>query len=130
MYKKIILTVTIVICTLAIAYTAIISIETDDDTTDNTSYSQYNNTPIAQTDTNIQQYTEGTNISDIKEYRIQSADSRLNIYQIYSNGYKELIQSVEINTSVLPEEDRQQLEQGIITANYNEVCSLIEDFSS
>ena len=133
MYKKLVLPITAVICTMFIIYTVIISTGSDNDTTEDKSSIHHKipaDNDITSADTDITGNSSETSVSDIRAYEIQSKDNKLNIYQTYSNGYRELIQSVDINTSVLPEKDRIQLNEGIITESYDEVCSLIEDFSS
>ena len=76
--------------------------------------------------------TNGNYVSSagISGYTMQCTDNRLNIYEMYDNGHRELIQTVDINAAVLPDEDRAQLEQGITTESYAKICSMIEDFSS
>ena len=133
MYKKLIISIASIVCTILIAYTVIISTDSDNDTTEDKSSIHHKipaDNDITSADTDITGNSSETSVSDIRAYEIQSKDNKLNIYQMYSNGYKELIQSVDINTSVLPEKDINQLNEGIITENYDEVCSLIEDFSS
>ena len=133
MYKKLIISIASIVCTILIAYTVIISTDSDNDTTEDKSSIHHKipaDNDITSADTDITGNSSETSVSDIRAYEIQSKDNKLNIYQMYSNGYKELIQSVDINTSVLPEKDIIQLNEGIITKSYDEVCSLIEDFSS
>ena len=68
--------------------------------------------------------------SKVSGYTMKSAENRLHIYELYDNGHSELVQTVDINPNVLPEQDRMQLETGISTDSYEKICSLIEDFSS
>lgn len=133
MHKKIILSISAIICTIVIAYTAIISTNRDNDTTDDTPLTQNKITPRTDTapaDTDKWSENDRKTYADIEGYLVQSTKDRLNIYQVYSNGYKELIQSADLSSSVLPEKDRIQLDEGIITDTYDKACSMIEDFSS
>ncbi len=133
MYKKIFWSISAVVCTTLIAYIGIMPSNKSNDTAKGTKHQQRKisydkiNTP---TDTDILQKNNDTSYADIESYSVQTLDNKLNIYQIYSNGYRELIQSVDINTSVLPEDDIIRLKEGITTDTYDKVCSMIEDFSS
>jgi hypothetical protein len=131
MYKKIFISTTAVICIFISVSTAIISTDRDNDT--NNIRGQHKiatEEKTATADSDFEQHSEETTYADIKGYKIQTGENKLNIYQVYSNGYSELIQSADINPSVLPYEDRRLLEEGINTVTYDEVCSLMEDFSS
>ena len=68
--------------------------------------------------------------SAIKGYMIQSENDNVYLYDIYENGYKEKIKTLDINPKFLRKTDRENLESGIEKTSYTEICSLIEDFSS
>ena len=132
MYKKIFISTTAVICIFIAVYTAIISKDRDNDATKDIRVQDKITTESnsAPADSEFEHQSGETSYADINGYKIQTGENKLNIYQVYSNGYSELIQSADINPSVLPEEDRKLLEEGINTVTYDEVCSLLEDFSS
>ena len=132
MFKKIFVSTTAIILIFIAVYTTIISKDRDNDATKDIRVQDKISTEAktAPADSDFEQHSEETTYADIKGYKIQTGENKLNIYQVYSNGYSELIQSADINPSVLPEEDRRLLEEGINTVTYDEVCSLLEDFSS
>lgn len=133
MNKKFYVSMSVAILVSIITYIAIIPVKDNKDTA--------NDTKIIQND--IDQKTGNTKVNtpdiqrnkdivyaDIDSYIIQNKDNKLYIYQSYTNGFKELIQTVDINASVLPEKDVIMLQDGISLDSYDEVCSVIEDFSS
>ncbi len=62
-------------------------------------------------------------------YLLQNEDDILKFYEV--NGEERvLIKSVQINSQILPREDKRKLEIGIKTTNIEEGFNLIEDFSS
>lgn len=75
---------------------------------------------------------EGTNVrhSAISGYMMIAEDDDVNIYEMYENGYLEKIRELDIDPEYMRSADRTMLKQGIITDSYEEICSLIEDFSS
>ena len=68
--------------------------------------------------------------SPIKEYKMQAIGRLVHIYEIYENGYAEKIQTLDIDTSLLPSVDAENLKVGIVVSSWEQICNLIEDFSS
>ena len=68
--------------------------------------------------------------SAISGYMLKSDDIQVNLYEIYENGHKERIKTLDINPKLLRQIDRKELKIGIVKNTYEDICSLIEDFSS
>ena len=62
-------------------------------------------------------------------YLLQNENDILKLYEI-NGDERVLIKSVQINSQILPQEDKRKLEIGIKTTNIEEGFNLIEDFSS
>lgn len=68
--------------------------------------------------------------SGISGYLMRAEEKNVNIYEIYENGYLEKIKVLDINPEYMRKTDREILAEGIRADSYDEMCSLIEDFSS
>lgn len=82
--------------------------------------------PAAANDNNSAFVTD----SAVSGYMLKASDSHVNLYEIYENGHREKIKTLDINPKLLRRIDRNDLENGIERNTYDEICSLIEDFSS
>ena len=75
----------------------------------------------------IQNHVRRTGITG---YIMLAQSDDICVYEIYENGYREKIKVLDIDIGHLREFDRNLLREGIIVENYEEICGLIEDFSS
>lgn len=81
-------------------------------------------------DNNITSKGKHISYSPVKEYMMKAESDSINIYEIYENGYREKIKSIDIIPEQLRKNDASLLKKGIIVSTYNEICHMIEDFSS
>ena len=74
-----------------------------------------------------QKYIESSSIGG---YLILAEGDDINIYEMYSNGYKEKIAELDVNPRHMRKVDYKILTEGIFVESYDEMCSLMEDYSS
>lgn len=88
------------------------------------------NAPISPT---LQSYNSQPIQDDDEEfdecYLLKNENNTLTLYRI-TDEVTSVIKSIEINTSILPSEDRIKLQKGIYFDDIEEGFSLIEDFTS
>ncbi len=66
----------------------------------------------------------------LKHYLARADGNKVAVYEVYTNGFEKLISMPDINLALIPEQDRQSFESGIILADKSALASLIEDFTS
>lgn len=73
---------------------------------------------------------ESVSHSAVNGYLMLAEEDDINIYEVYDNGYRERIKTLDINPKLMRQNDYRILTEGISVETYTEMCSLIEDFSS
>ena len=66
----------------------------------------------------------------ITGYMIKGNSNSLNVYEIYDNGHYKIIDTLDVSPSTLPKTDSEKLKKGIVTESYEQMCHIIEDYSS
>ena len=68
--------------------------------------------------------------SSVSGYLMLAEGDDVNIYEVYSNGYKEKIAGLDANPLHMRKADYKILTEGIFVDSYEEMCGLMEDYSS
>lgn len=68
--------------------------------------------------------------SDPNDYLVLSEDGTVNLYFITENGNRIFSKALPISPDSLLDEDKAQLEEGIILATEEELAALLEDYTS
>lgn len=89
-----------------------------------------NDASLAGINDNIATKEKYISYSPVTGYMMKAEDNSINVYEIYENGYSEKIKCVDINLLHLRKNDADMLKKGISVSTYNEICHMIEDFSS
>ena len=68
--------------------------------------------------------------SSVSGYLMLAEGDDVNIYEVYSNGYREKIAGLGTNPLHMRKVDYKILTEGIFVDSYEEMCNLMEDYSS
>ena len=68
--------------------------------------------------------------ASLKSFLIKHQNNKLTLYKISENDSLSVIEEYDIDISLLPEEDRYSLSEGITVDSFEEALALLEDFSS
>ena len=98
--------------------------------TDAGDVSDESNNIYVESDGNISDSKSAVTHSALSGYLMRAEQENINIYEVYDNGHKEKIKTLDINPKYMRKNDYNMLTDGISVKSYDEICSLIEDFSS
>ncbi len=78
----------------------------------------------------VQNNTSSIKNAEVDHYIARTTDGKVNVYEVYTNGFTKLISVPDIPLKQLSDEDKSIFDKGVILKSRAELASLIEDFTS